>query len=63
MHIAAGCVAEHGWFVQEVLEHEAVTREDMEGEYLQYFEQALTDAEVFLYEIDEDDTEGTADVQ
>lgn len=60
MHIAAGWVAEHGWYIGEVIEHETVTRADFEnGEYLQYFEQALIDSEVFLYEIDEDEPEGT----
>ena len=43
-----------------------VTRDDFDGtEYLQYYEQALVDSEVFLYEIDEnegdEDTEGSAD--
>lgn len=62
MHVAAGWIAEHGWVVTEVLEQRAVTRADFAGtEYLQYFEQALTDSEVFLYEIEEpesDETEG-----
>ncbi len=59
MHIAAGCVAEHGWFIQEVVEHESVSRTDFaDTDYLQYFEQAIIDAEVFLYEIEEDETEG-----
>jgi hypothetical protein len=65
MHVAAGWIAEHGWVVTEVIEQRPVTRADFENtEYLQYFEQALTDSEVFLYEIEEpesEDTEGTAD--
>jgi hypothetical protein len=65
MHVAAGWIAEHGWFIVEVIEHETVTSESFEGgEYLKYYEQALTDSEVFLYEIDEeetDETEGSAD--
>ncbi len=64
MHIAAGCVAEHGWFIQEVVEHESVSRTDFaDTDYLQYFEQALIDSEVFLYEIEEDTEgkEGSAD--
>ncbi|MFM8273564.1 MAG: hypothetical protein ACKODX_14725 [Gemmata sp.] len=62
MHIAAGCVAEHGWFIQEVIEQESVTRDDFaDAEYLQYYEQALTDSEVFLYEIDEDEPGSSAD--
>lgn len=62
MHIAAGSIAEHGWVVLEVIEQNAVTRADFtDGEYLQYFEQALIDSEVFLYELEEpegDETEG-----
>jgi hypothetical protein len=65
MHIAAGSVAEHGWVVTEVIEQAPVMRTDFEGtDYLPYYEQALTDSEVFLYEIDEpetDETEGSAD--
>jgi hypothetical protein len=49
-------VAEHGWVVTEIVEQAAVSRDDFEGEYLQYFEQALTESEVFLYEIE--DAEG-----
>lgn len=55
MHIAAGSVAEHGWFISEVLEHEPIAREGVEAEYLEYYEKALVEAEVFLYEIEEDD--------
>jgi hypothetical protein len=62
MHIATGWIAEHGWFIEEVIEHEAVTGDDFtDTEYLPYYEQALTDSEVFLYEIDEAETEGSAD--
>jgi hypothetical protein len=65
MHVAAGWIAEHGWVVSEVLDQRPVTRADFAGtEYLQYFEQALTDSEVFLYEIEEaesDETEGRSD--
>ncbi len=62
MHIAAGCVAEHGWFIQEVIEQESVTRADFaDTDYLQYFEQAITDSEVFLYEIEEDEPGSSAD--
>ena len=65
MHIAAGWIAEHGWVIGEVIEQHAVTRADFtDTEYLQYFEQALLDSEVFLYELDEPEeegTEGTAD--
>jgi hypothetical protein len=63
MHIAAGWVAEHGWVLGELLEQRAVSRRDFENtEYLQYFEQALIDGEVFLYEIEEngDEPEGPA---
>ena len=65
MHVAAGWVAEHGWVITEVIEQRPVTRADFaDTEYLQYFEQALTDSEVFLYEIEEaegDETEGGTD--
>jgi hypothetical protein len=64
MHVAAGWIAEHGWVVLEVIEQRAVTRDDFTGtEYLQYYEQALIDSEVFLYELEEEseETEGTAD--
>lgn len=61
MHIAAGWIAEHGWAITEVIEQTAVERDDFtETEYLPYYEQALTDSEVFLYEI-EDDKEGPSD--
>jgi hypothetical protein len=56
MHITAGAIAEHGWMVLEVLEQKPVTRADFDGEYLQYFEQALVESELFLYETE--DTEG-----
>lgn len=52
LHIIAGTVAEHGWVVTEIVEQAAVVRDDFEGEYLQYYEQALTESEVFLYEIE-----------
>jgi hypothetical protein len=65
MHVAAGWIAEHGWVVLEVLDQQPVTRADFtDTEYLQYFEQALTDSEVFLYELEDTDgeeNEGTAD--
>lgn len=65
MHVAAGWVAEHGWAIGEVFEQRPVTRADFAGtEYLQYFEQALTESEVFLYEIEEvesESNEGSAD--
>ena len=64
MHVAAGWVAEHGWVIAEVIEQVAVTRDDVaETEYLQYYEQALTHSEVFLYEIEDEseETGGSAD--
>lgn len=65
MHVAAGWVAEHGWVITEVIEQRPVTRADFaDTEYLQYFEQALTDSEVFLYEVEEaegDEPEGGTD--
>ena len=63
LHVAAGWVAEHGWALTEIIEQRPVARADFaDTEYLQYFEQALTDSEVFLYELEEtDDTEGEPD--
>ncbi|VTS02996.1 unnamed protein product [Gemmata massiliana] len=63
VHIAAGNVTEHGWYITEVLEHQGVTRADFaDSEYLQYFEKALVESEVFLYEIEEEsETEGSDD--
>jgi hypothetical protein len=65
MHVAAGWIAEHGWVIGEVIDQRPVARADFaDTEYLQYFEQALIDSEVFLYEIEEpesEETEGTAD--
>lgn len=49
-HIAAGWLAEDGLRVTEVTQQVTVTRPDFEGtELLEYYEQALTDDEVFLY--------------
>jgi hypothetical protein len=65
MHVVTGSMAEHGWAAIEVIEQHAVTRADFaDTEYLQYFEQALLESEVFLYELEEPEgehTEGTAD--
>jgi hypothetical protein len=70
MHIVAGWIAEYGWFITEIIEHETVTSDDFaDTEYLKYYEQAKMDSEVFLYEIDDteadqdkaDETEGSAD--
>jgi hypothetical protein len=64
MHIAAGSIAEHGWVMLEVLEQRPAARADFtDTEYLQYYEQALIDSEVFLYELEETEgeEEGTAD--
>jgi hypothetical protein len=58
MHIAAGWIAEHGWLLGDLIEQRAVSRADFANtEYLQYFEQALVEGEVFLYEIEENDDE------
>jgi hypothetical protein len=61
IHIAVGSVNETDWIVTDLKEHQAVKREDFAGDdFEQYFDQALTDEEVFLYlvgdtEEDEDD--------
>ena len=45
LHLATGWIAEHGWVITEVIEQRPVTRADFtDTEYLQYFEQALTDS-------------------
>ena len=52
-HVAIGWISEDGWVPTELVEQRAVTRDDFEGtEDLSYFEQALTDGEVFKFEID-----------
>ena len=58
-HIAYGWVSGNGWEVLEVVEHRPVTRADYESqpEQLPYFEQAIIDGEVFLYEIDDPNEE------
>lgn len=59
-HIAFGWVSGNGWEVLEVLEHHPVTRADYAGDedhLLPYYEQAITDGEVFLYEIDDPNEE------
>ena len=64
MHIAAGWIAEHGWVITEVLDQKPVTRDDFaDTDYLPYYEQALTDSEVFLYEVEDESeqTEGPTD--
>jgi hypothetical protein len=59
MHIAAGSIAEHGWVINELFEQRPVSRRDFaDTEYLQYFEKALVEGEVFLYEIEEIEEDG-----
>jgi hypothetical protein len=53
-HVAVGWISEDGWIPSELLEQRTVTRTDFEGsEDLRYYEQALTDGEVFKFEIEE----------
>ena len=55
VHVAIGSVVEDGYSVTDLVEQRTVTRADFEGtELLTYYEQALTDDEVFLY-VSEDD--------
>jgi len=50
VHVAVGWVNESDWIITNVSEHRTVDRTDFEGtELLAYYEQALTDDEVFLY--------------
>ncbi|AWM41942.1 hypothetical protein GobsT_69290 [Gemmata obscuriglobus] len=61
LHITSGNIAEHGWFISEVIEHAPVKREDVESDYVEYYDKAVAESEVFLYEINEDNPEGADD--
>lgn len=59
MHVACGWLNNDDWYVTEVLEQRSVSRDDFaDGEFLFYYEQALIDEEVFLYDIDGEDNQG-----
>jgi hypothetical protein len=59
VHVAVGWVNESDWIITNVSEHRIVDRSDFEGtELLPYYEQALTDDEVFLYVTTDEDAEG-----
>lgn len=65
-HVAAGWIAENGWGVIEEFEQRVVSRADFaDTDFLRYYEQALIDDEVFVFEHDgqdnEDESEETAD--
>ncbi|MBY0457924.1 MAG: hypothetical protein K2V38_11340, partial [Gemmataceae bacterium] len=56
LHLAYGCIVANGWFVTEILEHETVTRDDFtDGEYLEFYDQALAESDKFLFEIEDED--------
>lgn len=58
LYVAVGWAEAEGWAVDDVLEQRDVTRADFaDTEYEAYYTQALTDGEVFLFEV-EDDGEG-----
>lgn len=50
-HIAKGRIENQGWVVLELEEQKLISEEDYEsdGEGKEYFEQALTDDEVFVF--------------
>ncbi len=57
-YVAAGWIMDEGWTVTDLIEQAEVTRTDYEGtEYERYYDQVLTDGEVFLFEIAGDDEE------
>lgn len=59
VHVAIGWVNDSDWIITNVAEQRLVDRSDFEGsELLAYYEQALTDDEVFLYVTSEEDTGG-----
>lgn len=51
--IARGLIEENGWIVDTIEEHYPITEEDYSNtsESLQYFEQAQTDGEVFVFHV------------
>ena len=52
-HIARGWIEENGWIVDTIEEHYPITEEDysVPSDSLQYFEQAQTDGEVFVFHV------------
>lgn len=53
VHVASGWIRDNGWRVMNLIEQCAVTRADYENsDERQYYEQALTDGEVFVFEVD-----------
>lgn len=52
-HIARGWIEECGWIVDTIEEHYPITAEDYSDrpDSFQYFEQALTDGEVFVFNV------------
>ncbi len=58
LHVAVGWVNETDWIVTSVLEHRSVSAKDFEDTDLQtFYEQALTDDEVFVYDASTPDEE------
>lgn len=53
-HIAVGWLADDDWVVASVIEHRDVTRDSfLESPLSRYYDQALTDEQVFFYDLDE----------
>jgi hypothetical protein len=58
LHVAVGCVNETDWIVTSVLEHRSVSAKDFADTDLQaFYEEALTDDEVFVYDASTPDEE------
>ena len=50
--VAQGWIEESGWFIEELTDQVEAVREDYEDDHrLAYYDQAITDEQVFLYNI------------
>ncbi len=60
VYIAVGWISSEGWDVLQILEHKPVSATDFQdSDLLEYYEQALVDNEVFVFEIVDEDEEQT----
>ncbi|MGH7169567.1 MAG: hypothetical protein ACRELG_04730 [Gemmataceae bacterium] len=59
VYVATGWIMDNGWTITNLIEQRKVTRADHAGaEDERYYEQVLTDGEVFVFEIDGADEDG-----
>ncbi len=59
VYIAVGWVSSEGWDVLQIIENASVTATDFaDTDLLQYYEQALVDDEVFVFEEVDEEAEG-----